>query len=278
MDAAHVRVQRPLERHAAHAVERHLARLLAILDPHMATIEHMFDGHRAGSPCRCRCGRATSTATCSRARTAGRWWTPASGCPSRTRCSPRSPAARIARIVITHFHPDHVGGAQQAQAATGATVHQGALDYEQCAHVWGNDDWLQVIADWFLANGVPPAEANELLEAGSRLRAVHPLTCATRAASRGRRRRRLGVLAMPGHADGHLVLVARRRPRRGRPPAAADHAGGRPLPGLEPPTRSATTSTRSSARGARRAARAAGPRRADPRPDRPRSGDRRAPP
>ena len=34
----------------------------------------------------------------------------------------------IRRIAITHFHPDHVGGAQDARAATGAAVHQGALD------------------------------------------------------------------------------------------------------------------------------------------------------
>ena len=28
----------------------------------------------------------------------------------------------IARIVVTHFHPDHVGGADQVRAATGAPV------------------------------------------------------------------------------------------------------------------------------------------------------------
>ena len=59
---------------------------------------------------------------------------------------------------VVSGHLDEVRFAEVV-AATGASVHQGALDYEQCAHVWGNDDWLQVIADWFLANGVPPAEA-----------------------------------------------------------------------------------------------------------------------
>src|SRR5262249_21381646 len=34
MDAAHVRVQRPLEPHALHPVERRAARLFAILDGH----------------------------------------------------------------------------------------------------------------------------------------------------------------------------------------------------------------------------------------------------
>ena len=40
--AAHVRVQRPVERHALDAVQRDLARLLAVLDPHPGCIEHMF--------------------------------------------------------------------------------------------------------------------------------------------------------------------------------------------------------------------------------------------
>ena len=113
----------------------------------------------------------------------------------------------VSRIVITHFHPDHVGGAQQAQAATGAPVYQGALDYEQCAHVWGNDDWPQVIADWFLANGVPPAVANELLEAGSVyapfIRYVRDPTLLQPGDVVGG----WEVVATPGHADGHLCLL-----------------------------------------------------------------------
>ena len=73
----------------------------------------------------------------------------------------------IARIVVTHMHPDHVGGAAQARDATGADVHQGELDYAQCVHVWGNPEWPRVIADWFLRAGVPEPVANELIEAGS---------------------------------------------------------------------------------------------------------------
>jgi glyoxylase-like metal-dependent hydrolase (beta-lactamase superfamily II) len=114
---------------------------------------------------------------------------------------------RVSRIVITHFHPDHVGGAQQAQAATGAPVHQGALDYEQCAHVWGNDGWPQVIADWFLANGVPPAVANELLEAGSVYAPFIRYVRNPELLQPGDVVDGWEVLATPGHADGHLGLV-----------------------------------------------------------------------
>ena len=114
---------------------------------------------------------------------------------------------RVSRIAITHFHPDHVGAAAQARAVTGSDVLQGELDYEQCAHVWGNAGWPQVIADWFLRNGVPPAVANELLEAGSIYApfiryASDPLPLRPGDDVAG-----WTVLAVPGHADGHLALL-----------------------------------------------------------------------
>src|SRR4029079_15532727 len=43
MGAAHVRVERPAERHAAHAVESGPARLLAVLGRHVVRLERMFD-------------------------------------------------------------------------------------------------------------------------------------------------------------------------------------------------------------------------------------------
>ena len=47
VDAAHVRVERPVEGHAFDMVQRDLARLFPILDPHPPMIEHMFDPSRA---------------------------------------------------------------------------------------------------------------------------------------------------------------------------------------------------------------------------------------
>ena len=44
----------------------------------------------------------------------------------------------MARIFVTHFHPDHVGAAADVAELTGAPVHQGELDYAQCELVWGN--------------------------------------------------------------------------------------------------------------------------------------------
>jgi glyoxylase-like metal-dependent hydrolase (beta-lactamase superfamily II) len=75
-------------------------------------------------------------------------------------------SAGIERIAITHFHPDHVGGAAAAAAATGAPVHQGGLDYAQCERVWGSGDWPERMAAWFTEHGVPRESADELIEQG----------------------------------------------------------------------------------------------------------------
>jgi glyoxylase-like metal-dependent hydrolase (beta-lactamase superfamily II) len=103
-------------------------------------------------------------------------------------------------------------------------VHQGALDYEQCVHVWGNPDWPQVIADWFLDHGVPPPVANELLEVGSAYApfiryAPDPELLADGDVVDGWQ-----VIATPGHADGHLALL------RDRVLIAGDHL----LPTISP--------------------------------------------
>ncbi len=73
----------------------------------------------------------------------------------------------VARIFVTHFHPDHVGAAADLHALTGAPVHQGALDYAQCELVWGNPHWPQRIVEWFQRHGAPDDVTHELVEQGS---------------------------------------------------------------------------------------------------------------
>jgi glyoxylase-like metal-dependent hydrolase (beta-lactamase superfamily II) len=114
---------------------------------------------------------------------------------------------RVERIAITHFHPDHVGGAAGAAAATGAAVHQGALDYAQCERVWGSSDWPERIASWFRSHGVPAEIADELIAQGhafaSFIRYEHdPELLYEGSAVDG-----WEIVELPGHADGHLGFL-----------------------------------------------------------------------
>ena len=113
----------------------------------------------------------------------------------------------VERIAITHFHPDHVGGAARAAATTGAPVHQGALDYAQCERVWGSRDWPERIAGWFRSHGVPAALTDELIEQGH---AFAPFIRFARDPELIYEGGELGgwqVLELPGHADGHLGFL-----------------------------------------------------------------------
>jgi glyoxylase-like metal-dependent hydrolase (beta-lactamase superfamily II) len=115
--------------------------------------------------------------------------------------------APVVRVVVTHFHPDHVGGAQPAAAVTGAPVHQGEIDYEQCEAVWGSGDWPLRIAAWFVRNGVPAQAAEELRLEDEAARPVIRFARSPERLHAGDRLDGWDVLHLPGHADGHLALL-----------------------------------------------------------------------
>jgi glyoxylase-like metal-dependent hydrolase (beta-lactamase superfamily II) len=113
----------------------------------------------------------------------------------------------VTSVVVTHFHPDHVGAAADVAAVTGAPVYQGALDYAQCVHVWGNPEWPQRIADWFLEHGAPQSVADDLVQQGSIYRPFIRFVRDPQPLREGDRVGNWDVIALPGHADGHLGLL-----------------------------------------------------------------------
>ena len=113
----------------------------------------------------------------------------------------------LERIVITHFHPDHVGDATPVAELSGATVFQGRVDYEQCLRVWGDGRSPRRLAEHMLEHGLPPSELSALRRDSDRVaELVHaavepePLEPAERLAG-------WEIVHLPGHADGHLALL-----------------------------------------------------------------------
>jgi glyoxylase-like metal-dependent hydrolase (beta-lactamase superfamily II) len=113
----------------------------------------------------------------------------------------------VERIAITHFHPDHVGGAAAAAKATGAPVYQGGLDYAQCERVWGSADWPERIAAWFVRHGVPAPVADDLIAQGHAFASFIRYALDPELLYEGSELDGWEVLELPGHADGHLGFL-----------------------------------------------------------------------
>jgi len=139
----------------------------------------------------------------------------------------------VGRIVVTHFHPDHVGAAADVAELTGAQVAQGRLDYAQCELVWGGEDWAEVLVGWFHRHGVPDDVTRELIEQGSQWRPFIRYQPDPGLLDPGDRVDGWEAIAAPGHADGQLMLL------REGVLVAADHLLGTisPTVGLWPRSR-----------------------------------------
>lgn len=109
--------------------------------------------------------------------------------------------APVESILVTHAHPDHIGGSADVAALTGATVYEGRIDNGYARAVWGPSHGEGQFDDYLRLHGTP----EELLGSpgiGARVRiADDPVLLDEGDELDGWR-----VSVLPGHADGHVVL------------------------------------------------------------------------
>jgi glyoxylase-like metal-dependent hydrolase (beta-lactamase superfamily II) len=111
----------------------------------------------------------------------------------------------VVRIVVTHFHPDHVGGAADVAELTGAPVFQGRADYAQCVKAW--DAGRGRLMDFMRSHGLPAEEAARIQADSEGLRGRVRYARDPNLLDPGDEVDGWSVLHLPGHADGHIALL-----------------------------------------------------------------------
>jgi len=112
--------------------------------------------------------------------------------------------APVDRIVVTHFHPDHVGGAADVAALTGAPVFQGRADYAQCVRAWTGGRGR--LLEFMRSHGLPDVEAARIQADSASLRSRVRFQPDPELVDEGDMVAGWRVLQLPGHADGHICL------------------------------------------------------------------------
>ena len=114
--------------------------------------------------------------------------------------------APIERIVVTHMHPDHVGGARDVAELTGAPVHQGREDYAQCVRAWGERN-AEVFAAYWRSHGIPQEQIARISGESERLVSHVHWVEGPELVDPGDELDGWRVEVLRGHADGHIVLL-----------------------------------------------------------------------
>jgi glyoxylase-like metal-dependent hydrolase (beta-lactamase superfamily II) len=114
--------------------------------------------------------------------------------------------APVEQIVVTHMHPDHVGGARDLHELTGAPVLQGRDDYAQCVAAWGQRDPERFL-EWWSSHGMPKPLLDGLAREAGRLAAAVHWQEGPELLDAGDEVDGWRVEVLRGHADGHIVLL-----------------------------------------------------------------------
>jgi glyoxylase-like metal-dependent hydrolase (beta-lactamase superfamily II) len=115
--------------------------------------------------------------------------------------------APVERILVTHMHPDHVGGARDVARLTGAPVLQGREDFAQCLSAWGPDREPGRLARHWRENGVPGDALEDVVNSTTSLVDRVHYAPAPELLDAGETVDGWDVEVLRGHADGHIVLI-----------------------------------------------------------------------
>jgi glyoxylase-like metal-dependent hydrolase (beta-lactamase superfamily II) len=120
--------------------------------------------------------------------------------------------ADVARIIVTHLHPDHIGLARWLQERSGAPVRMLSGEIENARHVWDPVRGPEAFVEYLLRNGMDRKTA-EATAGTTRLGVRVPENLV---ALRAGDALELGdcearVIHTPGHSDYHFVLYDQNR-------------------------------------------------------------------
>jgi glyoxylase-like metal-dependent hydrolase (beta-lactamase superfamily II) len=115
--------------------------------------------------------------------------------------------APVGRVVITHFHPDHVGAAADVARLTGAPVHQGAEDYAQCLRTWGELRIADRMPRYLRMHGTPEGDVETFEAEAEAFATLVRFVADPQQLEPGDEVDGWEVLHLPGHADGHIALL-----------------------------------------------------------------------
>jgi glyoxylase-like metal-dependent hydrolase (beta-lactamase superfamily II) len=116
---------------------------------------------------------------------------------------------QVGRLVITHYHPDHVGCAGLlADLVRPDEVVQGRLDAELCRNAWTDYDF-EIVYDHMRGHGMPEEMAREAAddEENSPVMIPDPTLLVDEGDRLEIGGEAFSVLHLPGHADGHIALL-----------------------------------------------------------------------
>lgn len=121
-------------------------------------------------------------------------------------------AQDIDRLLVTHYHPDHIGAAGWLQQWTGAPAYIHAEELHEVELFWGtgNEAQATALSDFYSADGMPESTAAAIAKHHLEQReSVAPLPRFTALATGSRLRIGRGeyeIVWVPGHSDGMAVF------------------------------------------------------------------------